>query len=339
MFFSIKIKTVALVLCVFLAICLCTNICFDKSEAISAGEQSEFIKWMDFNANTKVLNDAINYDIQTNEDDYPINWIDIIAYIAAKNGNNFSKYKSSDSRKFVDAIKSGASVNELTDNLEYFDYYKQTYTAVLDQFVGEYTITTSDGSKKKKYGLKAYSPVAEGYAFSHYDDFGASRSFGFKRKHLGNDLMGQIGAPIVAIEGGTVEALGWNKYGGWRIGIRSFDKKRYYYYAHLRKDHPYQSTLKEGDTVKAGEVIGYLGMTGYSDKENINNINIPHLHIGMQIIFDESQKEGNGEIWIDMYSIIELLNSHRSTVVKNENGEYEQKYKVESAGDGIVDYQ
>ena len=58
----------------------------------------------------------------------------------------------------------------------------------------------------------------------------------------------------------------------------------------------------------------------------------------MQIIFDESQKEGNNEIWIDMYSIIEILNSHRSTVIKNENGEYEQKYNVESAGDINYDY-
>ncbi len=47
--------------------------------------------------------------------------------------------------------------------------------------------------------------------------------------------MGSIGTPIIAVESGTIEALGWNQYGGWRIGIRSFDKKRYYYYAHLRK--------------------------------------------------------------------------------------------------------
>ena len=97
--------------------------------------------------------------------------------------------------------------------------------------------------------------------------------------------------------------------------------------------------MKEGDTVQAGDVIGYLGMTGYSTKENVNNINIPHLHIGMQIIFDESQKEGNNEIWIDMYSIVEFLNAHKSTVEKKENGEYERKYKIESAGDGIIDYQ
>ena len=77
-------------------------------------------------------------------------------------------------------------------------------------------------------------PIAKNYSFSHYDDFGASRSYGFKRTHLGNDLMGSIGTPIIAVESGTVEHLGWNQYGGWRVGIRSLDGKRYYYYAHLR---------------------------------------------------------------------------------------------------------
>ncbi len=75
---------------------------------------------------------------------------------------------------------------------------------------------------------------------------------------------GSIGTPIIAVESGYVEALGWNQYGGWRIGIRSFDRKRYYYYAHLRKDHPYAKDLQEGQVVTAGDVIGYLGITGYS---------------------------------------------------------------------------
>ena len=49
-------------------------------------------------------------------------------------------------------------------------------------------------------------------------------SYGFKRQHLGHDLMGQVGTPVIAVESGYVEAIGWNQYGGWRLGIRSFDK-------------------------------------------------------------------------------------------------------------------
>ena len=39
----------------------------------------------------------------------------------------------------------------------------------------------------------------------------------------------------------------------------------------------------------------YMGHTGYSTTENVNNIKIVHLHWGLQLIFDESQKEGNNE--------------------------------------------
>ena len=123
---------------------------------------------------------------------------------------------------------------------------------------------------------------------------------------------------------------GWNQYGGWRIGIRSFDNKRYYYYAHLIKDHPYAEGLEEGDIVQAGDVIGYLGMTGYSVKENVNNINVPHLHFGIQLIFDEVQKDGPNQIWVDLYNLVEFLEKNRSEVYKSntETNDYSRKYQI-----------
>ena len=119
---------------------------------------------------------------------------------------------------------------------------------------------------------------------------------------------------------GVVEALGWNRYGGWRVGIRSFDGKRYYYYAHLQKDTPFAPGLSEGDMVQAGDLIGFMGRTGYSDKENVNNIETVHLHFGMQLVFDESQKECLSEIWIDTYDLVRLLDGHRSSIRKTESG-------------------
>ena len=81
-------------------------------------------------------------------------------------------------------------------------------------------------------------------------------------------------------------------------------------------------------TVKAGDVIGYLGMTGYSTKENVNNINVPHLHFGMQLIFDESQVDSPNEIWIDVYHIIEFLQKNRSEVYMSnkDTKDYERKF-------------
>ena len=49
----------------------------------------------------------------------------------------------------------------------------------------------------------------------------------------------------------------------------------------------------------------------------------------MQLIFNEVQKEGNNQIWIDMYSLVELLCKNKSTVIKDaQSGEYKRVYDV-----------
>lgn len=298
-------------------------------------EQKEYIKWVDFNVPLEVLEKTSSLDIKSHnsEENVKLNWIELISYLGAKYGGNFKSFKQSDLDTLVQKLKNGENIENIVSNKKLYAYYIEAYTAVLDEFIGEYEIEVDKNGEKvlqRKYGVKAFLPIAKNYNFSHYDDFGNSRNYGYKRVHLGNDLMGSIGTPIIAVESGTIEAIGWNQYGGWRIGIRSFDKKRYYYYAHLRKDHPYAKNIKEGDTVSAGDVIGYLGMTGYSTKENVNNINVPHLHFGMQLIFDESQKDGVNQIWIDVYSIINLLKKNKSEVYKlyEDTNDYERKYNI-----------
>lgn len=98
----------------------------------------------------------------------------------------------------------------------------------------------------------------------------------------------------------------------------------------MRKDHPYAENIQEGQIVKAGDVIGYLGMTGYSTTENVNNINIPHLHFGMQLIFNEKQKDGTNQIWINVYNIIEFLKKNKSEVYINnsQTKDYYRKYDI-----------
>ncbi|MCX7615247.1 MAG: M23 family metallopeptidase [Clostridiales bacterium] len=286
-------------------------------------EQKKYIKWVSFNVPYEVLDQALTYDINSYEKKVKLNWIELLACAAAKNGGNFAAKRSSELDHLVKRLNNGEKLSDITQKLTYYPYFLEAYTAVLGGFVGEYTVkkkSPDDEHKvisEKRYGLKVFSPIARGYSFSHYDDFGDSRSYGYRRRHLGNDLMGNIGTPIIAIESGVVEALGWNRYGGWRIGIRSFDGLRYYYYAHLRKNHPFNSNLKLGSIVSAGDVIGYLGMTGYSTKENVNNITTPHLHFGMQLVFDESQKESVSEIWINVYNIVRLLQKNRSKVIKD----------------------
>lgn len=275
------------------------------------------IKWVDFNVPYESMKYAMEEDIKTSEKEKHLSWIDILSVAACRTGG---KCGIQSVRKAAADLKGDRSAQELLGDLsKYYDYYHEAYTAVLGGFLGSYAIE-KDGVWIPRYGLKAFSPIAAGYGYSHCDDFGAGRSYGFRRKHLGNDLMGSAGTPIVAVEGGIVEALGWNRYGGWRVGIRSFDRKRYYYYAHLLKDAPYAPGLAEGQTVCAGDLIGFMGRTGYSDTENVNNIEVNHLHFGMQLVFDESQKECNSEIWIDVYQINRLLSQHRSSIQKTPDG-------------------
>jgi peptidoglycan LD-endopeptidase LytH len=325
-----------IILFILLSLIIKENI--DRNTTIYASmseSKKDFIKWVSFDICYNALDSAYKYDVKSQDEDVKLNWIELLAYLGAKYGGDFSRYREKNMTDLVNKLrKKEETMETLTKDMKYYKYYYEAYSAVLGGMVGEYKIEIPDATNPgckiwvKKYGLKAFSPIAKNFPYSHFDDFGVSRSYGYKRKHLGHDMMGQTGTPVIAVESGYVEALGWNQYGGWRIGIRSLDGKRYYYYAHLRKNFPYNQSLKEGSIVQAGDVIGYLGRTGYSTNENANNITTPHLHFGMQLIFDESQKESVNEIWIDCYDLILFLYRNRSETIKDpETKEYHRVYQ------------
>lgn len=297
-------------------------ICYLLIVSLVIPAHAEPIRWVDFDAPYESLRYAMDQDISSFEQEKHISWIDILALAACRTGG---KCGLSSVKKAAGDLKGEKSPQDLLGaSYKYYSYYHEAYAAALGGLLGSFAIE-KDGQLVPVYGLKAFSPIAAGYGYSHCDDFGVGRSFGFKRKHLGNDLMGGLGTPIVAVEGGVVEAMGWNRYGGWRVGIRSFDNKRYYYYAHLQKDTPFAPGLQVGDMVQAGDLIGFMGRTGYSDHENVNNIETVHLHFGLQLIFDESQKECNSEIWINAYDIVRLLSAHRASYQK-QNGVWQRVY-------------
>lgn len=304
---------------------------------------SQTIKWVDFQVSCEALKKAYRYDVETYDKDLHLDWIDLLALTAARSGGTFTQKALQDMDQIAAQLQEGdITLEEFTKDLNYFSYYREAYDAVLHGFVGEYEIEeeTADGQKEwqKKYGLKAFSPIAKGFDYQDYDDFGSARSYGYARPHLGHDMMGLIGTPVVATESGTVEALGWNQYGGWRIGIRSFDGKRYYYYAHLRQNFPYCKTLEEGSVVTAGQVIGYMGHTGYSAKENVNNIKTVHLHFGVELIFDEKRREQGNEIWIDCYQLAQFLAGNRSAVEREpDTKEWHRIYEMKDPA--VEEYQ
>lgn len=195
-----------IIVCV-ITYCVVATSLFNESD-----EKDDFIKWVDFNVSYDALKLTSKLDIEShrNNEDVKYNWIELLAYLACKYGGNFDNFNKSDLDKLVSQLKT-TSMDELSKNMKYYDYYYESYSAVLSEFIGYYdTYETADNGEiieKQVYGIKAYLPIGKNYSFTHYKDFGTSRSYGFSRTHLGNDLMGSIGTPIVAVEAGTVEAL------------------------------------------------------------------------------------------------------------------------------------
>jgi murein DD-endopeptidase MepM/ murein hydrolase activator NlpD len=97
-------------------------------------------------------------------------------------------------------------------------------------------------------------------AFNFSDSWNAYRAHGGDKTnaHHATDIMARRGTPVVAIESGKIDKIGWNRLGGWRLWIAGASGTRYYY-AHLRA---YAPGLRKGSTVVAGQYLGRVGRTG-----------------------------------------------------------------------------
>ncbi len=152
---------------------------FNQSIAVAENTNGKkYIKWVSFNVTYPALKKAMDLDILShNRTGYIYNWIEILSYLGAKYGGNFARYKESDMDTFVKRLESGEKVADITKDMKYYSYYLEAYTAVLGEYVGNYKVqvTNKDGVTEwqEKYGLKVYSPIAAGYSYNDYDDFGS----------------------------------------------------------------------------------------------------------------------------------------------------------------------
>nr|WP_251034671.1 L-Ala--D-Glu endopeptidase [Pseudomonas sp. ISL-88] len=112
--------------------------------------------------------------------------------------------------------------------------------------------------------------------YSYRSTWGAARGFGGRRIHEGTDLFAHYGLPVRSTCYGIVEMKGWNRFGGWRIGIRDIHNT-YHYFAHL---NGFAKGVQKGQIVKPGEVIGSVGSSGYGPPGTAGKFP-PHLHYGM----------------------------------------------------------
>jgi murein DD-endopeptidase MepM/ murein hydrolase activator NlpD len=106
--------------------------------------------------------------------------------------------------------------------------------------------------------------TAGGYVFPVYgpcsfgDTFGAPRPWIASGWHHGEDIFAQLGTPLLAVADGTVFSVGWNDLGGYRLWLRDRDGNEFYY-AHLSA---FSSFAVNGQQVKAGTVLGFMGNSG-----------------------------------------------------------------------------
>ena len=132
-----------------------------------------------------------------------------------------------------------------------------------------------------------------------------ARNFGGERQHEGTDIMALVNErgryPIISMTDGTVEKIGWLRLGGYRIGIRS-PSGGYYYYAHL---YDYAKDFQEGDEVKAGELLGFMGDSGYGEEGTIGQFAV-HLHVGIYV-----DDENGVEMSLNPYWALKWLESQR----------------------------
>lgn len=119
-------------------------------------------------------------------------------------------------------------------------------------------------------------PVDINYNYSYRNTWGDRRGYGGLRIHEGTDVFADYGTPIKSTTYGVVEIMGWNRFGGWRIGIRDI-YNIYHYYAHLSG---FNDAIEIGTVVQPGDVLGSVGSSGYGPPGTSGKFP-PHLHYGM----------------------------------------------------------
>ncbi|GIW27649.1 MAG: peptidase M23 [Meiothermus sp.] len=92
----------------------------------------------------------------------------------------------------------------------------------------------------------------------------------FQRFHTGIDLAAPVGTPIYAARAGQVDTAGWSRYGYGLHVIINHGGAQETLYAHMSR-----IAVRPGQWVGRGELIGYVGSTGWSTG--------PHLHFEVRV--------------------------------------------------------
>ena len=125
-----------------------------------------------------------------------------------------------------------------------------------------------------------------------HDSFDEMRG-GDTRRHDALDILAPRGTNVIATDDGTVKKLFTSVAGGLTVYQYDPDQRYCYYYAHL---DAYAMGLHEGQILKRGDLIGYVGTTGNAPKDT------PHLHFAV-IKLDPDRRWWTGTA-IDPYPLL-----------------------------------
>jgi len=242
---------------------------------ITANETSEFRKM-------KLSEDSLEALIAMKEE----NNIDISKLLVVlMTDNNFNLNKWEYDGYSLEAFESSLNKKRLYRE-EAFEILRESYDAIWKD-VEYFPIPVSTNEKRE--------PVV------YEDSWMFERNYGGKRAHEGTDIMAGDNErgiyPIVSMTDGVVEKIGWLEQGGYRIGIKS-THGGYFYYAHLAS---YEKEFEIGENIQAGQLLGYMGDTGYSTVEGTTGMFDVHLHLGIYIETEQKEELSVNPYWILRY--------------------------------------
>ena len=156
--------------------------------------------------------------------------------------------------QYVDSISIGigdiyaTSFNHGGEELLAYRFEQDGVESYFDEF----------GNSLRRQFLKAplrFSRISSGYTNSRFHPI-----LKIRRPHRGVDYAAPAGTPIYSIGDGTIIQKGYTKSAGYYIKVRH-NSVYTTGYNHLSR---YPKGIKKGQRVKQGDLIGYVGSTGYS---------------------------------------------------------------------------
>lgn len=153
-------------------------------------------------------------------------------------------------------------------------YVNKNYLSTKKSVVTKVSSSTKKTTSKPSFLSNGTFPMKKGTYSSYSNSWGAGRSYGGARSHEGIDIAAPSGTKIYAATAGTITANKWNNLGGWTYTIRTNGYSLYY--AHMKS----KGFLPVGTNVKKGQLIGYVGNTGYGPVGTKGKFGY-HLHFGI----------------------------------------------------------